>query len=160
MTNEAIGFSDKNGERRLLHSVQCRGTEKVVIAGGIQCQARNSARVHEHVIEVPEIDIGQIRREDVLNVAVETLASLLVSCFAGLLYKLVQLRIRVLAAIGAFGRKFVGGERVLKNIGVFIPANPAQRIELKGALGHVGKEGGELVSTNVERDSHVAQLLL
>ena len=48
----------------------------------------------------------------------------------------------------------------IKNIGIFVAANPAQPIELKRTMGHVGKESSEFEAANVERDANLAQLLL
>src|SRR5579872_6332823 len=51
-------------------------------------------------------------------------------------------------------------EYIFKNIGVFISSDPSQGMQLVGAARNVGKESGELISTNVQGDANVAQLLL
>ena len=44
--------------------------------------------------------------------------------------------------------------------GIFVAADPAQRIDLEEAVGHVGKKSRKFESANIERDSYLAQLLL
>ena len=58
------------------------------------------------------------------------------------------------------GRKAARSEDGFKNIGILVTADPAQRIKLEGAFDHVGIKGGELKGADVERDAHLAQLLL
>ena len=44
--------------------------------------------------------------------------------------------------------------------GIFVAADPAQGIELEEAVGYVGEESREFEGANIERDSHLPQLLL
>src|SRR5438105_15471908 len=68
--------------------------------------------------------------------------------------------IGVVAAIGAVRREFRRVEGVLKDIGIFVAADPAQGIKLVSSADHVGKESGKFEGADVESNSNVAQLLL
>ena len=49
---------------------------------------------------------------------------------------------------------------VFEDVRVFVAADPAQGIKLEQAMGHVGEKGREFEGPDIERDFHLAQLLL
>src|ERR1022692_2339539 len=59
--------------------------QKVVIARRIQGHVSQAPRVHEHVIEVPQVDIRNIFRQHLLNFRVQPLADTLIGLAAGLI---------------------------------------------------------------------------
>ena len=134
--------------------------QKVVIARRIQGHVPHAPRVHEHVIEVPQIDIRHILCQHFLNFRVQPSAGILIGFAARLVDQPVDPRIGIETAVGAFGRESVGVKGVLKNIRIFVAADPAQRINLESAAGDVGKKCGELEGADVERNAHISQLLL
>src|SRR5437763_6726579 len=123
-------------------------------------QILHPAGVHQDIIQIPEIYVGQIAGEDLLSLRVDLGALALIELAAALRDQSVNSRIAVVTAVGAPGREAAGGEDSFKNVGVLIAANPAQRIKLEGALGHVGIKGGELHGADVQFDTYRAQLLL
>ena len=45
-----------------------RGAEEVVVAGGIQLQIAHALVVDENVVEIPEIDVGELLGENAVAV--------------------------------------------------------------------------------------------
>src|SRR5712691_8640185 len=134
--------------------------QKIIISGSIQRQIPHSLRMHQHVVEIPEINVGQVLRQDLLDFCVKLLSGVLVKLAASLVNQCIYARIGIVAAIGTVRRKLGGMKCVLEDVRVFVAADPAQGIKLVRAAGHVGKEGGEFKCTDVERNAYVAQLLL
>src|SRR5258708_14277240 len=134
--------------------------KKVVVARWIQSYIPHTPRVHEHVIEVPQVYIWDIFGEDFLNFGVELLADILIGRASRLVDQTIDLRIGIETAVCAFGRESVGVKGVFKNIRVFVPADPAQRIKLESAARDIRKKCSELEGANVDRNTHIPQLLL
>ena len=51
-------------------------------------------------------------------------------------------------------------KRIFENIGIFIAADPAQSIHLKRSVLHIGEKRRKLKAADIERNSHLSQLLL
>src|SRR6266700_6510053 len=58
------------------------------------------------------------------------------------------------------GREAGRVEGIVKNVRVFIAADPAQRVDLKRAFHHVGIKSGEFKAADIERNPDFSQLLL
>ena len=108
---------------------QFRRFQKIVIAGGIQRQVAYSLGVHQHVVVIPQIDVGQFVGQDALDFCVELFAGVLVEFLAGLIDQCVDPRVGEVSAVGAVGREFGGVENVFEDVRVFVAADPAQGIE-------------------------------
>ena len=147
-------------DRRLTTLIQLCRFQKIVVAGRIQREIAYSLRVHQNVVEIPEIDVGQFVGQGALDFRVELLAGVLVEFVAGLVDQRIHPRIGEVSAVGAVGRELGGVENIFEDVGIFVAADPAQGIELEEAVGHVGKESREFEGANIERDSHLPQLLL
>ena len=100
--------------------------QEIVIARRIEGNAAHPARVHNHVVVVPEIDVRQIFRKNLLHLRVQLLAHVLVKFAARLVDKRIHLRIGVKAAVGAVRRELGGVEDVFEDVGIFVAADPAQ----------------------------------
>ena len=46
---------------------QFGGPKEVVIAGGVQRDAVNSVGVDQHIVEIPEVNVGQVIGDDALD---------------------------------------------------------------------------------------------
>src|SRR5215469_497169 len=104
-----------------------------------------------HAIEVPEVNVGKLNRQDALDFSVNLLALLLVERAAAFLDQLVDTWVGIVTAIGTFGRETAGMKGVFKDIRVFIAvAQPAQGIHLEGAFSHISIKGCELKGADVE----------
>src|SRR5574340_1575856 len=130
------------------------GGQEVVVAGRVEAQVAHPPRVNQHVVQVPEIDVGQVVGQEALQLSVNLLALFWIQFAAALVDEFVGARVGIVATIGAIGRGLAGLEGVLEDIGIVVAPDPAQGIKLEGALGHVGEEGGELVAAGIERDPH------
>ncbi len=87
-------------------------------------------------------------------------AGVLIQFLAGLVNQRVNSRVGEVSAVGAVGRELGGVKKIFEDVGVFVASDPAQRIELEEAVGHVGEKGREFEGTNIECDSYLPQLLL
>jgi hypothetical protein len=77
-----------------------------------------------------------------------------------LICEYVHLRIAVVAAVCAIGRKAPRREDQLEDRGIVVGADPAKIRELKIAASGVGEKRGELERTEFESDADFAPLLL
>src|ERR1700690_207638 len=116
--------------------------------------------MHQHIVEEPQVDVGKVVGQDRLNLIVNRLAKGGVRLCAALIDQRVEPRVDVEAAVRPVWRKLLGVKSVFENIGIFVAANPPQRIHLVGAASDVGKESGELKGANIKLDTDRAQLLL
>src|ERR1700687_1431861 len=137
-----------------------RGLEKVIISRRIQRDVPHPPRVHEDVVEVPQVYIRHILRQHFLNLSVELLADILIGLAARLVDQTIDPRIGIETTVCAFRRESAGVKRGLKNIRVFIPADPTQRKKLESAAIDIRKKCSKLERANVERNAHIPQLLL
>src|SRR5208282_5365482 len=137
-----------------LSAIDLRRLQKVVISRWIQGCVPHAPRVHQHVIEIPQVDIGLILRQHLLNFSVQALAGVLIGLAARLVDQTINPRIGIKSAICPLGRESVGMKGILENVRIFIAADPAQRIKLESAAGDVGKKSSELKRANVERNAH------
>src|ERR1700694_2130890 len=150
----------KLGTGNCLLGTDFRRLEKVIISRRIQADVPHPPRVHENVVEVPQVYIRHILRQHFLNLSVELPADILIGLAARLVNQTIDPRIGIETAVRAFGRESVGVKRVLKNIRIFIPADPTQRIKLESAASDIRKKSSKLERANVERNAHIPQLLL
>src|SRR6266566_4278439 len=72
---------------------QLRGFKEIVVAGRIQCKPLHALGVNEHVVLVPEIDIGKLLCENPLNLCVRLFARILIEFAARLVDQCVDARI-------------------------------------------------------------------
>src|SRR5258708_33609177 len=112
--------------------------QELIIRRRPKVQVLDVLRVHQHVVEIPEIYVRKIARHQTLDLGVNLLTLLLVNRAAPLRDQLVYFRIGVVPAIGAFGSIAGRVKYILKHVRVLIGVpDPAQRVELKRALGHI-----------------------
>src|SRR5690348_5031331 len=86
-------------------SHQFRLAQEVIVASRVQFQISHTVRVYEHVVEVPQINVGQVLRENTLYLVVQNLPGLGIDLLARLIDQLVDLRIGVVVAVCAIGRE-------------------------------------------------------
>src|SRR5580693_4718296 len=134
--------------------------QKVVISRRIQPNIAHASRVRQYVIQVPQIDSRNVPRQDLLNFEVKTLADTLVGFSARLIDQVVETQIGIKSAISPHGRKVARMESGVKDVGIFVSPDPTQRVKLESAARDVGKKRGKFIGAYVERDPHIAQLLL
>src|SRR5262252_484154 len=92
--------------KRMRESLRQRcSTQKVVIACRIQLDAVHAVGMHQYVFEIPQVDIGKVFRDDLLDFIVDGLALLLIESTAAFANQLVQSRIRVEGAVVTTRRK-------------------------------------------------------
>src|SRR5215475_7775621 len=113
-----------------------------------------------YVIEVPQVDVGQVAGKNLLDLRVNLFALGLVHRGASPVDQTIDLRIDVIAAVGMLGRKARGVKGVIEDVGILVAANPAERVELKRSFVHVGIKRSELETAYIQRYSHHAELLL
>jgi hypothetical protein len=139
---------------------ELEGGEELVVAGGVEGREEEGVAVDGDVVDVPEIYVGEIVGDDLLDLLKDLSAFVMVGSLAGLVEEHVELGVAIAAAIGAVGRNFVGGEDEFENVGVVVSADPALCVELEGAVSDVGVEGGEFLGANFESDAELLPLLL
>ena len=81
--------------------------------------------MHEHVVEIPEVDVRQVLRQDVLNFEIELLAGVLIDLGFCLIDEGVDAGVGVVAAVGAVRRELRGVESVFEDVGVLVAADLA-----------------------------------
>src|ERR1700692_5066172 len=98
--------------------------QKIVIPRRIQSRVPHTSSMYQHVIEVPQIDVGNIARQDFLNFIVKFFPSILIDLAARQVDQDIDTRVAVETAVCALGRESVGVEGVFKNVGIFVSTNP------------------------------------
>src|SRR5437660_9991223 len=63
---------------------QLRRFQKIIISGSIQRQVPHPLRMHQDVVEIPEIYVGQVLRQDLLDYRVKLLSGVRVELAASL----------------------------------------------------------------------------
>src|SRR5215469_13358651 len=116
--------------------------------------------MHQNVVKIPQVNIGQVLGEDLLDLGIVVFAGVLVRFDSRPVNQGVDARVVVVLAVCPVGNNAGGVKGVFEEVGIFICAQPAQRIHLKFAMGDVGQKGGRFVAADIERDSNVTQLLL
>src|SRR6516164_2226509 len=107
--------------------------------------------MHHHVVQIPEIDVGQIAGQDLLDFGINLLAPGLVQGPVTLFQETVDAGIGVEPAVGAFGRKAGGVKRVFEDVRVLVAeADPAQVVELEVAVHDVGIKKRKLKAADVQ----------
>src|ERR1035437_7777217 len=156
-----------DGRRRLASAVrtartglrhQLRCLKEIVIAGGAEVHVAQTTRVYQHVVEIPEIDVRELLRHDLLNTAVVGFEPLPVYRGASIVDEPVDLRVGVIAAICPSGRSAGGGKNVFENVRILVAADPAQGEKLECAASDVGVVRSEFKAADIERDAHFTQL--
>src|SRR5215467_1840053 len=102
--------------RALLSGFDFGSLQKIVTPRWIQLQPVYAFGVHQHVVEIPQIDVRQVSRQDRLYFRIENLALLLVRFPPRLIDQVIQSRVGVETSIRALGRKLRGVKRILENI--------------------------------------------
>src|SRR5260221_14574573 len=82
--------------------------KKVVVVRWIQSYIPHTPRVHEHVIEIPQVYIWDILGQNFLNFGVELLADILIGRASRLVGETIDLRIGIETVFYAFARESVG----------------------------------------------------
>src|SRR5205085_471441 len=76
------GSRSRPSERRLAQDdkflLQLGGAQKIIGAGGGELQVSDAARVHQHGIEIPKVDVGQVAAQDLLHLHVDASALFLI----------------------------------------------------------------------------------
>src|SRR5271165_7124560 len=134
--------------------------QEIVIARRTHLYTAHPVGVHQHVVQIPQVNVRQVFRNDLLDFIVDGLALLLVDGAAALRDQLIHTWVGIKSAIGAFGRKAIGAKDVLENIGIKVASDPAQRMELVRTFGDIGEERRKLKTADVELDARLSQLLL
>src|SRR5258708_26967467 len=73
--------------------------QELVIRGCAKMQVLDGLRANQHVVEIPEIYIGQVTRHEPLDLGINLLALLLVDGASPLLNQFVHFRIGIVAAV-------------------------------------------------------------
>src|SRR5258708_14311862 len=132
--------------------------QELIIGGSADVQVPDAPRGNQHIVEIPEIYVRKIARHQALDLGVNPLALLLVERAASLFDQLVYFRIGIVPAIRAFGSKAGRVKDILKHVGVLIGVSePAQRIKLKRALGHVRIKGRKLKAADRSEERRVGK---
>ena len=121
----------KFGCRLVRGGAELEGGEELVVAGGAEGREEDGVAVDGDVVDVPEIYVGEIVGDDLLNLEKDLAAFVVLGSLAGLVEERVKLGIAVAAPVSAIGRNFVGGEDEFENVGIVVTADPALRVELK-----------------------------
>src|SRR5689334_5886287 len=87
-----------------ISSVQFGGGEEVVIARWAELDMAYSLRVHDDVVEIPEMDVGQVARVGLLDLDVDGTPFFRVNLLTPLVDEPVDIRIRVITSVRTFGR--------------------------------------------------------
>src|SRR5215472_14041622 len=115
----------------------------------------------QHIVEIPKIDVGQIVREDTLDLNIVFSPLTLVRLDPSLIDQRVEPRVYVEASVcpGRWNARRV--KRIFEDIRIFVTSSdPAQRIHLKQALRDERVERRELEGANVQLNPNGSQLLL
>src|ERR1700733_3122344 len=121
---KGAGRAPANGNRLLAGDFS--GFEEIVISGRIQNYVPNPAGVHEHVIEVPQVDRWHILRQNLLHFGIEFLARILISFALRFVDQGIDPRIGVKTPVAPRWWKVARVKNGVKNVGIFDPAGPAQ----------------------------------
>src|SRR5208283_2318589 len=134
--------------------------QEIVIPRRTHLDAADPVGVYQHVVQIPQVNVRQVFRNDLLNFIVDDLALLLVDGAAALLDQLIDAQVGVKSAVGPFGREAVGSKDVLENVRIQVAADPAQGMELVRAFRNIGEERRKFQTAYVELDTSRSQLLL
>src|SRR5438105_15018833 len=103
----------------------------------------HAAGMHHDVVQVPEVNVGQIMGQDFLYARVDFAAAGGIHFATALGDELIHFRIGVVAAVGASGSEAGGIEDVFEDVGVLVGAKPAHGKDLKGAIDDIGIKAGK-----------------
>src|SRR6185369_2581262 len=73
-----------------LFSPQCSGLQEVKIPRRIQFHPVHPLGVHHQIVEIPKIDVGEVVRQDSLNLSIILLSSILIELCLGPLDKRIH----------------------------------------------------------------------
>src|SRR3954471_792545 len=109
--------------------------------------------VDKHVVEIEQAQVRTIAGDDLLDLQIDRAALRLIDLATSLIDQLIHFGIVVKAAVESLGRKARAVKYSLKDVWIFVPSNPPQRIDLEGAFDDVGIEGREFKGADLERDA-------
>ena len=136
--------------------IKFRSAQEIEISRRIQPQIPHTVRMHHDIVEVPQIDVRQVLRQNALHLGIQRLSHLWIDLAPCLIDQRVDIRIRVVVAVRPIRRKLRRVKRIFKDIRIFVPADPAQPVHLKRAMLYVGKERCELEAPDIKHDSDIA----
>src|SRR6266699_697178 len=113
-----------------------KSRKKIVVAGGGKIESAERAAMDGNDVVEPHGQVRKIFRE----------------C--------VDVRVAIVSAIGAVGRKALRRESVFKKIGIGVGADPALVGDLEISLCDVGEQRGELERPKFQFDAGAPPLLL
>ena len=99
--------------------------------------------MHQDIIEIPQVDIRQVSRQNALHLRIKFPTLLLIEFSSRLIDQLIYLRVGIVTAVSALRGESGGVESVFENIWVLVATNPAQRIELERSSRNISKESCE-----------------
>src|SRR5712692_1071514 len=141
-------------------STQRNVAQEVVIARRRELDMGDAPAMYTHVVEVPEVEVGHVVGDDVLDLAEDPPALLAVGLYAGLVEQGIEPWVAVVDSVGSIGRNLSRVEDVFKDVWIVVGPYPAQRIELEIAVSDVGIERGELERAQLELDPDAPPLFL
>src|SRR6185369_2873329 len=84
--------TEKKMRLKWLFSPQCSGLQEVKIPRRIQFHPVHPLGVHHQIVEIPKIDVGEVVRQDSLNLSIILLSSILIELCLGPLDKRIHPR--------------------------------------------------------------------
>src|SRR3974390_152136 len=95
-----------------------RRAQKVVISRRIDLNPSHSLGMHQHIIQIPQIDVRQLIRNDLLHLGVNRLALLLIERRSSLANQRVHSRVRIECPVRPLRRKALRVEHILEDVRV------------------------------------------
>jgi hypothetical protein len=117
-------------------------------------------RVHQYVVQVPEIDRRHFARQDLLDLPIVGALLRVVARERCIGDSGIDGGIEIVAAIGSMGWKSFRRVGIAEYVRALVTTDPAQGVERERSFGDVGVEGSELIRSHVERNADFAKLLL
>jgi hypothetical protein len=134
--------------------------EERIAPGWRRNHVQETALGDNNCVLVPEIDRGQVARENLLRLDIVGAPAAGVRARGGIGEQSIEPRIRIVTAVGAFRRKVRGRKYVAENVRLLIAADPAERVHLEGAACDIRIESGELVAAQIQSNADSGKLLL
>src|SRR4051812_30904638 len=108
---------------------------------------------------VPQRDVGDVTRDQLLHLSVESPPLFVVHCGRRGVDEAIDLTVHVVDAIEAGQRHLRRMEDAPQHVGIG-DADKLRRVHLEVALDHVALQRGELLRPDIERDAHAREVLL
>jgi len=116
--------------------------------------------VHASIVHVPEVDVRFVLGHDFLNFREDRFPFFLIHLPSLFGEQLIDVRVVVVPAVGAFGRHSVRVEDIIENVGIVIgEAGPAKGVHLKASSADIGKKRGVFQRPQNQPHAHSFPLL-